>query len=129
MKTSVTGDSEVKAEKPTHHVTKDEVEVQKGGFTKISPSAKLLISEYGLDKSSLKASGPYGTLLKGDVLAAIKSGNASPKSASSAGKTSSASQAHPRGSTVVSPESKSSSQPSDSFEDLPNTQIRKVHFI
>ncbi|XP_044460574.1 dihydrolipoyllysine-residue acetyltransferase component 1 of pyruvate dehydrogenase complex, mitochondrial [Mangifera indica] len=126
VKNSVTGGLEVKKEKPTHHDPKDEVGVHKGSFTKISPSAKLLISEYGLDISSLKASGPHGTLLKGDVLAAIKSGKASSKSSSPAEKASPSPQIHPQTSTVASPSLKPSLQQSDSFEDLPNTQIRKV---
>lgn len=129
VKNSVTGGLEVKKEKPTHHDPRDEVGVHKGSFTKISPSAKLLISEYGLDISSLKASGPHGTLLKGDVLAAIKSGKASSKSSSPAEKASPSPQIHPQTSTVASPSLKPSLQESDSFEDLPNTQIRKVDFV
>ncbi|XVF23422.1 hypothetical protein REPUB_Repub13aG0036600 [Reevesia pubescens] len=85
VKTSVGSGSGVKKQEPTHHESKSDVRDLKSGFTKISPSAKLLISEYGLDASSLKASGPH-----------------------------------------VRPESKSHPQQSDSFEDLPNTQIRKV---
>ncbi|KAM5555874.1 hypothetical protein ABKV19_023676 [Rosa sericea] len=45
----------------------------------ISRAAKLLIQEHGLDASSLRASGAHGRLLKGDVLAAIKSGIGSSK--------------------------------------------------
>ena len=43
----------------------------KASVARISPSAKLLITEYGLDLSSLKASGSHGTLLNPHVLAAI----------------------------------------------------------
>ncbi|KAK1292895.1 hypothetical protein QJS10_CPB17g01976 [Acorus calamus] len=46
---------------------------QKTSFSRISPSAKLLMTEFGLDASLLKASGPRGTLLKSDVLEALKS--------------------------------------------------------
>ncbi|XP_031278526.1 dihydrolipoyllysine-residue acetyltransferase component 1 of pyruvate dehydrogenase complex, mitochondrial [Pistacia vera] len=126
VKNSFTGGSGVKKEKPTRHDPKDEVGVQKGSFTKISPSAKLLISEFGLDTSSLKASGPHGTLLKVDVLAAIKSGKVSSKSSSPAEKASPSPQIRPQTSAVASPSPKPRLQQSDSFEDLPNTQIRKV---
>lgn len=124
VKTSASGDSAVKKQEPTQNESKSEVREQKSGFTKISPSAKLLISEYGLDASSLKASGPHGTLLKGDVLAAIKSGKGSPKiSPSEESKPSP--QTSSQKSPSARPESKAPQQ-SDSFEDLPNTQIRKV---
>ncbi|KAK1269269.1 hypothetical protein QJS04_geneDACA005173 [Acorus gramineus] len=46
---------------------------QKTSFSRISPSAKLLMTEFGLDASLLKASGPRGTLLKSDVLEVLKS--------------------------------------------------------
>ncbi|KDO55319.1 hypothetical protein CISIN_1g006594mg [Citrus sinensis] len=124
VKNSVTSGAEVKGEKETHHDSKDVVKVQKGSFTKISPSAKLLILEHGLDASSLQASGPYGTLLKGDVLAAIKSGKVSSRISSHTEKTSPS--PLPQTSTAVSPGSKSDLELSDSFEDFPNTQIRKV---
>ncbi|KAJ6690562.1 hypothetical protein OIU85_006783 [Salix viminalis] len=80
VKTSASSSSgrKVKEEKSTHHGSKAEASKAEGNFKKISPTAKLLISEYGLDASSLHASGPY------------------------------------------------ESKQSDSFEDLPNTQIRKV---
>ncbi|KAH9704241.1 Dihydrolipoyllysine-residue acetyltransferase component 1 of pyruvate dehydrogenase complex [Citrus sinensis] len=103
-------------------VTSDDAKVQKRSFTKISPSAKLLIPEHGLDASSLQASGPYGTLLKGDVLAAIKSEKASSRSSSHTEKTSPS--FHPQTSPAVS--QGSNLELSDSFEDLPNTQIRKA---
>lgn len=124
VKNSVTSGAEVKGEKETHHDSKDVVKVQKGSFTKISPSAKLLILEHGLDASSLQASGPYGTLLKGDVLAAIKSGKVSSRISSHTEKTSPS--PLPQTSTAVSPGLKSDLELSDSFEDFPNTQIRKV---
>ncbi|KAK1572528.1 hypothetical protein Q3G72_034137 [Acer saccharum] len=126
VKNSFISGSEVKGETPTHNDSKHENRVKKGSFTKISPSAKLLILEYGLDTSSLEASGPYGTLLKGDVLSAITSGKLSPKSSSPAEKIPPSPRSHTQTSTVASPGSKSQSQQSDSFEDLPNTQIRKI---
>ncbi|XP_028090892.1 dihydrolipoyllysine-residue acetyltransferase component 1 of pyruvate dehydrogenase complex, mitochondrial isoform X2 [Camellia sinensis] len=125
IKTSVSGGSEVKEEKPTHHDTRSEAREQKANFNRISPSAKLLITEHGLDASLIMASGPRGTLLKGDVLAAIKSGKASPKT-SSKEKISQTPQIHPQTSHSASPESKSHLQQPDSYENFPNSQIRKV---
>ncbi|KAF5948054.1 hypothetical protein HYC85_014011 [Camellia sinensis] len=125
IKTSVSGGSEVKEEKPTHHDTRSEAREQKANFNRISPSAKLLITEHGLDASLIMASGPRGTLLKGDVLAAIKSGKASPKT-SSKEKISQTPQIHPQTSHSASPKSKSHLQQPDSYEDFPNSQIRKV---
>ncbi|GKV34246.1 hypothetical protein SLEP1_g42636 [Rubroshorea leprosula] len=124
VKTSVGSGSEVKKEEVTHHVSEGEIGQQKSGFTRISPSAKLLISEYGLDASSIKASGLHGTLLKGDVLAAVKSGKACSKISSSQDEATSLSQTQQKKSAPGLPETHS--QQSDSFEDLPNTQIRKV---
>ncbi|KAK9282580.1 hypothetical protein L1049_010797 [Liquidambar formosana] len=126
VKTNVSSGSEVRQEKPTHQDTRTEVRAQNASFTRISPSAKLLIKEFGLDTLSLKASGPRGTLLKGDVLAAIKSGKGSSRVSTPNEKTPPSPQIHPQTSPTASVESKSHSQQSDSFEDLPNTQIRKV---
>ncbi|XVE99152.1 hypothetical protein REPUB_Repub03eG0172700 [Reevesia pubescens] len=125
VKNSVGSGSAVKKQEPAQLESKSEVREQKSGFSKISPSAKLLISEYGLDASSLKASGPHGTLLKGDVLAAIKSGKVSSKISSSEKKKPSP-QTSPQKSPSARPEPKTHPKQSDSFEDLPNTQIRKV---
>ncbi|XP_010931437.1 dihydrolipoyllysine-residue acetyltransferase component 1 of pyruvate dehydrogenase complex, mitochondrial isoform X1 [Elaeis guineensis] len=119
---------EAKQDKPTQDLTHDvkhEGISEKPNFSRISPSARLLIAEYGLEPSSLKASGPRGTLLKGDVLAAIKSGGPPRISESSQEKIS--------GSTHTSQPSSHTPPPSatplldmDTHEDLPNTQIRKV---
>ncbi|KHN00929.1 dihydrolipoyllysine-residue acetyltransferase component 1 of pyruvate dehydrogenase complex, mitochondrial-like [Glycine soja] len=103
--------------------TKSEAKAQKNNIVRISPAAKLLITEYGLDASTLNATGPYGTLLKGDVLSAIKSGKLSPKPASSKEKVSSF-QSHQQ--VAASQESKSDLKLSDAYEDFPNSQIRKV---
>ncbi|XP_039067295.1 dihydrolipoyllysine-residue acetyltransferase component 1 of pyruvate dehydrogenase complex, mitochondrial-like isoform X4 [Hibiscus syriacus] len=124
VKTSVAGDSAVKKQEPMCQESKSEVKEQKSGFTKISPSTKLLISEYELDASSLKASGPHGTLLKGDVLAAIKSGKGSSKISPSERKP--CPQISTQKSPSGRPESKTHPLQSISFEDLPDTQIRKV---
>ncbi|KAJ3703213.1 hypothetical protein LUZ61_006918 [Rhynchospora tenuis] len=86
-------------------------------FTRISPAAKLLIKEHGLEKSLLKASGPRGTLLKGDVLAAVKSGSFVKKSSPSEEKLPV---------TKASPSSQTGKDKLDTYEDLPNSQIRKI---
>ncbi|XP_010243221.1 PREDICTED: dihydrolipoyllysine-residue acetyltransferase component 1 of pyruvate dehydrogenase complex, mitochondrial [Nelumbo nucifera] len=117
--------SGAKEEKPHHKDVVNDGKTQKTKFSRISPSAKLLIAEFGLDVSSLKASGPHGTLLKGDVLAAIKSGTRSPRDKSKE-KASSSPQTPSQISQAPSSESRSSLQHSDTYEDLPNSQIRKV---
>jgi len=116
------GGGEVKEEKLTQHDSRSGARAQKTSFKRISPSAKLLITEHGLDASSITASGPRGTLLKGDVLSAIKSGKGSPKTSFK----DQSPQIHPQTSLPASPESKTHLKQSDSYEDLPNSQIRKV---
>lgn len=112
-----------KEAKPAQPASHDkEVKVQKSSFSRISPSAKLLIAQHKLDASSIMASGAHGTLLKSDVLTAIKSGTGATKRSSSEPKTTSSSQSATH--TSLSPSSEL--QQSDSYEDLPNTQIRKV---
>ncbi|KAL4357105.1 hypothetical protein AHAS_Ahas09G0153400 [Arachis hypogaea] len=125
VKNSSGSRSASKNEQITKHETKTEVKPQKTSSKRISPSAKLLISEYGLDASTINVSGPHGTLLKGNVLSAIKSGKLIPKPYS-AKKKASPSQSHQQ--SAASPESKSASasKQSDAYEDLPNSQIRKV---
>ncbi|RZB88166.1 Dihydrolipoamide S-acetyltransferase component 1 of pyruvate dehydrogenase complex isoform B [Glycine soja] len=115
--------SSTNQQKAPQHGTKSEVKAQKNNITRISPAAKLLIAEYGLDAPTLNATGSYGTLLKGDVLSAIKSGKLSPKPASSKEKALS-SQSHQQ--VAASQESKSDLKRSDAYEDFPNSQIRKV---
>ncbi|KAG4908186.1 hypothetical protein AAZX31_20G176200 [Glycine max] len=115
--------SSTNQQKAPQRDTKSEAKAQKNNIIRISPAAKLLITEYGLDASTLNATGPYGTLLKGDVLSAIKSGKLSPKPASSKEKVSSF-QSHQQ--VAASQESKSDLKLSDAFEDFPNSQIRKV---
>lgn len=122
MKNSVTSSSASQKEKTIDHDSRSETVAHKTKAKRISPAAKLLIMEYGLDASTLKASGPYGTLLKGDVLAAIKSGKASPKPASNE----KASSFQSRQQDAASQESRSHLKQTDTFEDFPNSQIRKV---
>lgn len=128
IQSSVTGDFSVEEEKPIHHdpgkdVAK-EVKGGKPGFNRISPAAKMIISEHGLDASSINASGPRGTLLKGDVLAAIKSGKVSKKASSSKEAKQSSLQDQKQNSSSTA--SISDLQQTDSYEDFPNSQIRKV---
>ncbi|XP_038884738.1 dihydrolipoyllysine-residue acetyltransferase component 1 of pyruvate dehydrogenase complex, mitochondrial isoform X2 [Benincasa hispida] len=125
VKSAVSSSSGIKEDKPAHTTVKNDVGTSKGGtVARISPAAKLLIAEHGLDASSLKASGSHGTLLKGDVLAAIKSGKGLSKVSLSKDKRSP--EVRAQASSTVSSESKPSIKQSDSFEDLPNSQIRKV---
>lgn len=87
----------------------------------------MLLSEHGLDASSISASGPRGTLLKGDVLAAIKSGKGSAKVSGSKEKILSSPPLHPQVSSSGPMGSKPTVQETGAYEDLPNSQIRKVH--
>ncbi|XP_059446842.1 dihydrolipoyllysine-residue acetyltransferase component 1 of pyruvate dehydrogenase complex, mitochondrial isoform X2 [Corylus avellana] len=116
----------IKEEIATHNDDGNEAKAQKTSIARISPSAKLLITEYGLDSSTLKASGSHGTLLKGDVLSAIKAGKGSSKVSSSKEKAPTSPQTTLKASATVSPDTRSHLKQSDSFEDLPNSQIRKV---
>lgn len=128
VKSGFNSSSGIKEEKP-HQDTRIEIKEQKSSFNRISPSAKLLITEFGLDASSLKASGHHGTLLKGDVLAAIKSGKKPSKKVSSSKEEIAPSpQIHQQTSSQSSSKSKSQLQQLDSFEDKPHSQIRKVSF-
>ncbi|PWA89498.1 dihydrolipoamide acetyltransferase, long form protein [Artemisia annua] len=123
LKSYDSGNMAAKEAKPAQPASHDkEVKVQKSSFSRISPSAKLLIAQHKLDASSIMASGAHGTLLKSDVLTAIKSGTGATKSSSSEPKTTSSSQSV----THTSLSSSSELQQLDSYEDLPNTQIRKV---
>ncbi|CAN8278875.1 unnamed protein product [Cochlearia groenlandica] len=125
IKSSATGGSEVETEKQTPHSVVDKSKGKKAGFTKISPAAKLLILEHGLEASSIESSGPFGTLLKSDVVAAIASGKTSKTSAPTEKKQ--PSKENLSKSSSISPhESKSSVSQSDSYEDFPNSQIRKI---
>ncbi|GJN22947.1 hypothetical protein PR202_gb10557 [Eleusine coracana subsp. coracana] len=98
------------------------VSEQSSVVSRISPAAKILIKEHGLDVSSLRASGPRGTLLKGDVLAALKSGATS--SSTKEEKAPAAPSSQPARDSQV--HSASTPQKTDTYEDIPNSQIRKV---
>ncbi|EPS61701.1 hypothetical protein M569_13092, partial [Genlisea aurea] len=123
IKTSSIGhDSNVEAGKPVGPSHGKDAEAEKSivKFNRISPAAKLLLAKYTLDASSISASGPHGTLLKGDVLTAIKSGEGSIKVSSK--------KAENLVSTPLQSQTlpKSSTQQQGAYDDLPNTQIRKV---
>uniref|UniRef100_A0A1J3H8N4 Dihydrolipoamide acetyltransferase component of pyruvate dehydrogenase complex n=1 Tax=Noccaea caerulescens TaxID=107243 RepID=A0A1J3H8N4_NOCCA len=123
IKSSSTGGSEVETEKQVPHSVVDKSGGRKAGFTKISPAAKLLILEHGLEASSIEASGPYGTLLKSDVVSAIASGKTSKTSAS---KKQPSKETPSKSSSISPPESKASVTQSENYEDFPNSQIRKI---
>ncbi|CAN7135611.1 unnamed protein product [Brassica rapa subsp. narinosa] len=125
IKSSSAGGSEAVTEKQAPQSVADKSGEKKAGFTKISPAAKLLILEHGLEASSIEASGPYGTLLKSDVVAAIASGKTSKKSVSTEKKQPSKENIS-KSSSVSRPESKSSVTLSNDYEDFPNSQIRKI---
>lgn len=117
----------VKEEKPVQHVEPKEQESNRHqtNISRFSPSAKLLIAEHGIEVSSLKASGPRGTLLKGDVLAFIKGrGGSQQKSLSSDKKT--LTSAHSVQQPVASFASEIPLHVTEAYEDLQNSQIRKV---
>lgn len=119
---------EVKEQKPVKHVESPgkEVNYHQINISRISPSAKLLIAEHGLDASSLKASGPRGTLLKGDVLSAIVGRGGSQQINLSSEKRTSASTHSVQLTADSSPPYETLAHVTDAYEDLPNSQIRKV---
>ncbi|KAL2555566.1 Dihydrolipoyllysine-residue acetyltransferase component 1 of pyruvate dehydrogenase complex [Forsythia ovata] len=125
VKTSVSGGMGVKEEKPVQRSTTKEIKTQTS-FTRISPAAKLLITEHGLDASSIMATGPRSTLLKGDVLSAIKSGKGSARISEPEKNISPSPSPQTSTSSSASLGSKSYVQQADAHEDLPNSQIRKV---
>lgn len=126
VRTSSRGSNVVKEEKSVHHDATAEVRTQPTGFNRISPAAKVLITEHGLDASSIPASGPRGTLLKGDVLAALKSGKGSTNNSPIKMTTPSPPQVNQKASATESLGLKADGQQKDAYEDLPNSQIRKV---
>ncbi|KAI5648508.1 hypothetical protein M9H77_34513 [Catharanthus roseus] len=126
VKTSFSGNMAQKEEKLVQQEPTKEAKPQETGFSRISPSAKLLLTEHGLDASSITASGPRGTLLKGDVLAALKSGKGSAKISASKETKPPSKQSQPQTPVSALSELRSDLQQADAFEDLPNSQIRKV---
>ncbi|KAJ8557562.1 hypothetical protein K7X08_003187 [Anisodus acutangulus] len=124
VRTSSSGNNVVKEEKSVPHYSPAEIR-KTTGFNRISPAAKILIMEHGLDASSIPASGPRGTLLKGDVLAALKSGKGS-TNISAIKKATPSPQVYQQATPTELLGLKSDGQQKDAYEDLPNSQIRKV---
>ncbi|KAH0435157.1 hypothetical protein IEQ34_026682 [Dendrobium chrysotoxum] len=118
----------VKEEKPVQYVEPKEQELNshRTNISRFSPSAKLLIAEHGIDVSSLKASGPRGTLLKGDVLALIKGRGGSQQISQSSDKKTSTSVHSFKQTAASSSSSETLSRITAAYEDLQNSQIRKV---
>lgn len=102
----------VKEEKSVQRSTTKDIKTQ-ASFTRISPASKLLITEHGLDALSIMASGPHGTLLKGDVLSAIKSGKGSSRISETEKNISQSSSLHPSTSSSTLLGSKSDVQQTD----------------
>ena len=50
---------------------------QSDGNERIGPAARLLMHEHHLSASDIKATGPFGIITKGDVLAALEKGTKS----------------------------------------------------
>ncbi|KAL3685541.1 hypothetical protein R1sor_003563 [Riccia sorocarpa] len=89
---------------------------------RVGPSVRRYLAESGLDLASVHGSGPHGMILKGDVLKAIKTGPAKPKSP-----TASAPPSKPPPSAA--PAAKAPPLPASTdlgFTDIPTTQIRKI---
>lgn len=120
---------EAKGEESTKEWTdtaEHKVSIPKANFSRISPSAKLLIAHHGLEPSSLWASGPRGTLLKGDVLAAIKSGVQSTGAHKSDQELVAASTSTLKPTVHQLSQSAVPLHDTDTHEDFLNSQIRKV---
>jgi pyruvate dehydrogenase E2 component (dihydrolipoamide acetyltransferase) len=92
------------------------VETGSAGQGRIGPAVKKLLAETGLSASQIKGTGPRGAVLKGDVLAAAK-GGMKPQ-AGGAEKTTAAKKPSKAG--AATPDSPLS------FEDIPNSAIRKI---
>lgn len=92
---------------------------------RIGPAVKKLLSESGLDASQIRGTGPRGIIVKGDVLAAVKSG----MKPQAGGPAKSAAAKSPAAKKDAPPKAPSKAPAPDtplSFEDIPNSQIRKV---
>ncbi|KAK8950242.1 hypothetical protein KSP40_PGU000008 [Platanthera guangdongensis] len=116
---------EVKEQSSGKHVKPKQREVNRHqtNISRISPSAKLLITEHGINASSLKASGPRGTLLKGDVLSFINGRDGSQQITSSEKKVLTSEKK--TSTTASSPPSGIPTPIKDAYKDLPNSLIRK----
>ncbi|KAG0468023.1 hypothetical protein HPP92_017351 [Vanilla planifolia] len=122
------GLDELKEKQSVQHVepTEHKHKYHKKGIVRISPSAKRLIAEHGIDASSLEASGPRGTLLKGDVLAAIKFSRGSPEASFSSERKASTHIPPVQQKATGSSPFATTEDDTDAYEDLPNSLIRKA---
>ena len=91
---------------------------------KVAPTARNLLSQYGLETSSIAATGPKNVLLKEDVLQYIQVNKLSPKLATAGGQPSS----QTRPVIVSSPSGRTTSRKAKGpkFVDLELTNIRKI---
>ncbi|KAG6494174.1 hypothetical protein ZIOFF_049193 [Zingiber officinale] len=120
---------EPKDEKPTDTLANSaelKVGTSKASFIRISPAAKFLIAQHRLEASSLEASGPRGTLLKGDVLAAIRSRNQSVGALKEVQDPIAPLTSTSKLTSLSSPESEGPLDGTVIHTDLQNSQIRKV---
>ncbi|XP_024397031.1 dihydrolipoyllysine-residue acetyltransferase component 1 of pyruvate dehydrogenase complex, mitochondrial [Physcomitrium patens] len=92
----------------------------------IGPAVKKLLAESGLNVSQIQGTGPGGMIIKGDVLAAIK-GGMKPLAGDKAGDKVKGAAAQ---TDAAAPKSAPSKAPTPdtslTFEDIPNTPIRKI---
>lgn len=86
------------------------------GQGRLGPAVKKLLAESGLDASQIQGTGPRGAVVKGDVLAAVK-GGMKPQAGGAAKSTAPKKSAPSKAATPDTPLS---------YEDLPNSPIRKV---
>eukprot|EP00252_Welwitschia_mirabilis_P014353 TRINITY_DN31539_c0_g1_i1.p1 TRINITY_DN31539_c0_g1~~TRINITY_DN31539_c0_g1_i1.p1 ORF type:complete len:520 (+),score=108.37 TRINITY_DN31539_c0_g1_i1:170-1729(+) len=99
---------------------------------RFGPAVRRLLAEFEIDLSKLKSTGPRGILLKGDVLAAMQSGNVSAQRSETAStqqitELPVSNKKSQRGLSALSLEPSNVPLPSSEFyDDVPNTQIRKV---
>ena len=90
---------------------------------RLGPSVRKLLIESGIDVSTLRGTGPGGAVVKGDVLAAMKTGQTSAKLTTTKEReeVNQAAAAAPKHLAGATPHTSTIS-----YEDIPTTQIRKV---
>jgi pyruvate dehydrogenase E2 component (dihydrolipoamide acetyltransferase) len=91
---------------------------------RLGPSVRKLLIESGIDVTTLKGTGPGGAIVKGDVLAAMQSGETSAQLSTSKKREEryqavAATSQHPAGASPLSIDLL--------YQDFPTTQIRKVY--
>lgn len=97
--------------------------------SRIGPAVKKLLAESGLDASQIQGTGPRGIIVKGDVLAAVK-GGMKPQAGEPVIDDAAKKDTLPSKVSSKAPSKTLSKAPAPhtslSFEDIPNSQIRKV---